>query len=610
MSAFEKIVELIGTRQSFVLEAGAGSGKTFTLIQTLNHVLTAYSSSLRYNNQLIACITYTNVAKNEILDRLENNPNVSVLTIHEFLWANIKNFQKQLLIALDELNTNMHASKPDKFVPDLLTRGIVQEVTYDDSGFRDFENGSLHHDDVITLAAALFKKYEVLKKIIVSKYPYIFIDEYQDTAIDTVDALVNGLLHNNSENLLLGFFGDSYQTIYEGVGSLDSYVNAGKLQLVNKEENYRSSVQVVSVLNKIRSNITQIVPDNRKHINGSVSFINCDNYPARGRMRITEYEQSLVPQKNANYNRVIAHLINQGWSFGEKSPDKILIIANRRVAERSHFGNLYNLAATRYGERANEVLMKREHPLVRFFLGSVDKKTSKERKSGIEHLIKFWQEQSYNDVISFLNSYGVLSPNDTNPSSFVLRKHSDKIFLNEKMEQLLRIRESATVKEIFDFIIANNILKKSESLENYLKKIANPVDEFLSEEDRDRQIRDITFFNGVMQLSYEEVASLFKHTQNQTVFSTKHGTKGDEFRNVLVVIDDTSWKQKYNFEKFVTNSDTDESRLLRTKNLFYVSCSRAKENLVVLALSKFEDEAMAVINSWFEVNNVRSVADI
>ena len=102
-----------------------------------------------------------------------------------------------------------------------------------------------------------------------------------------------------------------------------------------------------------------------------------------------------------------------------------------------------------------------------------------------------------------------------------------------------------------------------------------------------------------MALPYKEIIALFEYTQNQNVFSTKHGTKGEEYRNVLVVIDDTSWKSQYKFEGYFDDSDTSDGRKERTKNLFYVSCSRAKENLVVLALS-----AMTTIKKWFGANNV------
>ena len=39
MTAFEQIIKHIEENKSFVLEAGAGSGKTYTLIQTLNYLI-------------------------------------------------------------------------------------------------------------------------------------------------------------------------------------------------------------------------------------------------------------------------------------------------------------------------------------------------------------------------------------------------------------------------------------------------------------------------------------------------------------------------------------------------------------------------------------------
>ena len=104
MKAIEQIKQHIENKKSFVLEAGAGSGKTYTLIETLNFLIQEKGKELENNNKKIICITYTNVAKNEIIKRLENNPLVLVSTIHEFLWSCIKSFQKQLKIELCKLN--------------------------------------------------------------------------------------------------------------------------------------------------------------------------------------------------------------------------------------------------------------------------------------------------------------------------------------------------------------------------------------------------------------------------------------------------------------------------------------------------------------------------
>ncbi len=166
MGAFEEIINHLDGSQSFVLEAGAGAGKTYTLIQTLNRLIELHGERFSITGQGIVCITYTNVAKNEIIQRLENNPMVVVSTIHDFLWKTIQPFQTQLkyeLCNLNEAKFNEEEAKKktltgkrleefqDKYIPDLSSRiEHIESVIYNDSSYRDFENGQIEHDDVIS----------------------------------------------------------------------------------------------------------------------------------------------------------------------------------------------------------------------------------------------------------------------------------------------------------------------------------------------------------------------------------------------------------------------------------------------------------------------------
>ncbi|TXD50188.1 MULTISPECIES: UvrD-helicase domain-containing protein [unclassified Polaribacter] len=595
MTAIEQIIEHIEENKSYVLEAGAGSGKTYTLIQTINHVLETKGKSIKLNNQKIVCITYTNVAKNEIIERLENNPLVIVSTIHEFLWDCIKRFNKQLIIQLDSLNEAMLIDKPDKYKTGLKDR--IKEVTYDDSGYRDFEQGSLHHDDVITLSLQMFKNYTALTHILGQKYPYLFIDEYQDTASETVDAIVSHLLEKNKAKLLVGFYGDSYQKIYDtGIGSLQSYIDSNKLELVTKDDNYRSSESIVNLLNKIRDNITQTIPESKERIEGSVQFINCTNSPIQPKEKVTPYRARIGPKKDSDYESIITRLEAEGWDFSESGDDKILIIANSKVAERAGFGNLYKTYSKRFYDPKAE-LLNRENHFSSYFFGSKDKKTSSEREIGIEHLVSFWADKNYNRVIKYLKQQGVFSS---------LTKHSDKQEIENKLKELTTLRTTGTIQDVFNFCQENKLSLPSRKLQKFLKKISIDVSTISDEVELKRATKNKTFFEALMLTNYNEMICAFKHIQEQTSYSTKHGTKGEEYRNVLVVIDDTSWVAKYNFEKFFNSTDDKEHRELRTKNLFYVSCSRAKENLVVLTLSQMGDSAMNKITEWFGNENIQS----
>lgn len=55
--------------QSFLLEAGAGSGKTWHLMEAAQYLVNKHGKELLANNQKIMCITFTNVATDEISDR-------------------------------------------------------------------------------------------------------------------------------------------------------------------------------------------------------------------------------------------------------------------------------------------------------------------------------------------------------------------------------------------------------------------------------------------------------------------------------------------------------------------------------------------------------------
>src|SRR5690554_1416315 len=94
-TTIETVLSSIDEKNNFVLEAGAGSGKTYTLIQTLLHLR---NSELK-QGQKILCVTFTNVAKDEIIERLEStgkSDKYTISTMHDFLWGFLVKFQGEL----------------------------------------------------------------------------------------------------------------------------------------------------------------------------------------------------------------------------------------------------------------------------------------------------------------------------------------------------------------------------------------------------------------------------------------------------------------------------------------------------------------------------------
>lgn len=606
MAAIDEIISHIEGNKSYVLEAGAGSGKTYALIQTLNYLIENKGDALRNSGQKISCITYTNIAKNEINSRIENNDLVQVTTIHEFLWTTIKQFQKQLKVQLCNLNEINFKKDIDKgksesrYFENLSERiDSIKFVSYDDTSFNDFENGIIQHDDVIEISRMMYNSYPLLTDIIAEKYPYLFVDEYQDTAVDTIACLIDYLLTRNLGKIVIGFYGDSHQKIYDyGIGDLEKYYvsNGGLIELVKKEENYRSSKSVVQLLNNFRKNIQQI-PQN--DFVGSATFFYWSSHPEKPKKDIRKFNAEVLVVKNQLYDGLVNKLTNAGWSFSGNSNDRILVLANSRVAQRAGFGDLYSIFSRRFGQRTKERLLDRNHVLINFFTGTIDKKTSQERETGLERLMSYWKENNDNKVIRFIKKNGTLLN--------VEFKHLHKKKITEILDNITTSRTTATIKDVFE-LVRNNALIYNKRLDDFIERISIE-DALIQPDEKERYLKDKALYESFMALPYSELTNFWEHIQKNTVFSTKHGTKGDQYRNVLAVIDDTEWPQEYNFRNFFNGTEDDKDRFLRTRNLFYVECSRAIQNLNVICLSELDQKALDNVKSWFGTSNVVDVEE-
>ncbi|WNS43078.1 UvrD-helicase domain-containing protein [Paenibacillus sp. MMS20-IR301] len=88
----DQVYECIDNSESFIIEAGAGSGKTWTLVKALEYIIQKKERQFQKQHRKVACITYTNIAKEEIISRINGNEIVEVKTIHDFLWKIRVNF--------------------------------------------------------------------------------------------------------------------------------------------------------------------------------------------------------------------------------------------------------------------------------------------------------------------------------------------------------------------------------------------------------------------------------------------------------------------------------------------------------------------------------------
>src|SRR5690606_13190955 len=135
-------------------------------------------AELQRAGQQVACITFTNVAKDQISTRLNFDPLVRVSTIHDFLWELIQPYHRALRPAVVKFNSELKDTSTRKVTEDLAL--ILQDKTiiYADTG-TNLRKGRLYHDDLLGVARIMFADNPLLARLCSSRYPYLFVDEYQ-----------------------------------------------------------------------------------------------------------------------------------------------------------------------------------------------------------------------------------------------------------------------------------------------------------------------------------------------------------------------------------------------------------------------------------------------
>ena len=532
----EQVIDCLEHNKSFVVDAGAGSGKTYTLVEALTFLLKKRSKDYLSRGQQIVCITYTNVAVDEIKSRINSDPLVRVSTIHDFLWSVIRDHQKELRECILKANEK---KEENKRIAKLDLNGVT--IEYWQYG-RKWQEGKIHHDDVISFASKMFLSYPKLSRLVADRYPVIFIDEYQDTQETVVDLLLDSLMNGSKKPVALGFFGDHMQKIYgTGIGKLER----PQLTSIQKLENYRCSTDVIQVLNKLRPSLQQVAAGETTK-RGSSRFF----YSHEGSIDVEDLRK---------------YLQAEGWGSNEK----VLMLTQRNISQSLGWDGLRSVYAKR-GRFALDDLLRGDDAFSETF-------------QAIEDSVTAFNHHRYGELYTLLSlRHNVSDARFANP-------HEYKIHFSQIIEKLMRLRQSATIGQVLDHIWDNKIITKTSRITQL--------------EDRSRSDDKIrTFLDELRNTRYAEASALYRYLNDETPFSTKHSTKGEEYDDVIVVINDDSWNQ-YNFAS-VFEENRKKPQYERSLNLFYVCCSRAKHNLAVLMESKVTDETITGARCIFGDENV------
>ena len=557
--------------KNFFVFAGAGSGKTRSLINTLNFLDKEQGEKLLMKGKQIAVITYTNAACDEISRRLQYKSIFSVSTIHSFLWELIKNYQVDIktwimesvqkeIEELKQKQTKTSRGKAGEKRAETIKKKTerlakirsIQKFSYNPNG-DNVGYDSLSHSEVIKMSTEFIATEPTMQDILTSKYPILLIDESQDTKKELIDALLI-VCEKYGEKFIVGMFGDTMQKIYnDGKDNLakcipDNWVKPVKIM------NHRSAKRIVTLANSIRSSV-----DDQKQQARSDAEEGIVRLFITSKSNNKEYVEKRVAEM------MVQDTGDIGWN--DEEDYKSLILEHHMAASRFGFSELY------------------------MPLSNSKKFDTSLREGSIPEL-------SILSKIVFPLLVAYQSGNDFEVAK-IIRKNSPllnkEVFitgLNNQVELLRKAEEAVELlMKLWNDGKVPTCLEVLKSIRDTgLFKVGNRVDEVLADYSQDENEK-ITALRTALSAPFYELERYALYVSDNTRFATHQGVKGLEFPRVMVILDDAQARGfLFSYEKLFgvkAQSDTDEKNahdgkdtsITRTARLFYVACTRAKKSL-------------------------------
>ncbi len=658
-SEVDEIIKVMSMGNHFLLSGGAGSGKTHTLIELIQRINEENPKSK------IACITYTNVAADEITERADSF-SLKASTIHDFLWDNIKGYQTNLRNGIIELN--------ESIVEDDLPNNV--EIQYRE--FKSLKKGIISHNDVLLLAEYLFEKHSLLSKIITDKFDYIFVDEYQDTSNEVIDILFKNL-NRKDFDLRIGFFGDSMQSIYDGIGKIKTNELINKeyqrgIKEIKKKLNRRNPQTVIDLANKLRND--KLVQEPLKNV--SAPNINKDGTVKIGSIKFLYSSSASKSVEDVEGSQHCSSWDFENYDEKGKPLSKILLTKNSTIANQSKFETLfevytkdkivgksggyikrikdflkiteveYDIESCTFLELLDILISKTDKALnfkktIELLKAEIKKAETtqkainalKKEYIGIEKVLPartmcdyiFENEDLFEIVLTmqfkdlsniYIDKEKLIGnkksknsdSNNRNDEKDILINHLFSIqeiislYENENINSLLKKvnfkiqigKHKSILKSKMDELCSLTKLKIKDVIEyadnSGLLQIDSKLTEFINTHSY--------LIERINRIDFSEITNLYNYTEGLNPYSTQHGVKGDEFDNVLVVIGNDKISQLSICYEYLFEDKSEEDKYYnRTLNLFYVSCSRAKENLVVFYEGEPSGKIISKAKEWF-----------
>lgn len=625
----------------FLVNAPAGSGKTTWIRKNVRKYL------LQNPNDNVLCITYTNRAAEELGKDVDSN-RVYFGTIHSFINDFIGSFfshesilelywevyKNQIVERIENISQNgnwaesnmRYIEKYGGLTPEIVRSNITM-ISYNQAPFNSLYRGALGHDDLISFTRLAVERFPVIKKKISDKYQVVFIDEYQDTATDVLQIFYSSMIGKKSKLYLLG---DKMQQIYRNYnGEFETYFNIFN-KSINLSVNYRTTPKIVSILNKIYNDECYKQTAYEKNKDENMDFL--------PEVRIvTDIEKNVSELMEQYKDSLILYLSNKSRFYNIGVGELYDAYSGM---EKYSFGKKYNAVdvLTKEEIRENDALLSFLFTVniivdyfTKEFYGEVFRIIRKagtyfncEKFSIRKHIDKHLVKDKLDDIVALYNELSTTV--DDFLSLCVEKKYIREEFYSAVIEendyQLVKNVKVQEVKVLADYMSDPKI-----STQHGVKGESHDTVVFIADNSRSNPVVHMSKFfemwsNIDITLS-EFDAFYYIYSQMLNQIENKIGMKcsqlkADTYISVASIIDEELQAftkknetnpyyiqllkvkmDKYFGKKNVTNvkeclKEGTVYGPLCAYRLFYVGCSRAKRNLVIMINKKdiegFEDK--------------------
>ena len=601
-------------------------------------------------NKKILCITYTNRAADELKKDLDNN-NITVSTIHSYINDLICPFyahkevidlywevyEGEIKKRIENTASDEHITKSNQYYiekygclsVDIIRKNLL-ELSYGETPFTSLYTGKLSHDDLIMFAYRLIKKYPILLRKISDKYNYIFIDEYQDTSAYILNIFYDAV--KDKDDVQLYLLGDRMQQIYRNYdGTFEEKLCEFDTSL-RLDVNYRSIEKIISILNNIYNDpsFKQTTPENNVNIVPDIDpqvIISSDvtdsiaTFQARYPEILTLYLMNKEKYTEIGAKNLYeAYEKMEAYSFGKKySPTDVLSdMSNDNPDSLMKFLFLLNSVMQFYSSENYGMLIstcRKEHcyfnPALFKIKKHADKKCLRDRFEEFKAIYEN-KECLIRDVIEYLID-----------STIIPISVKNDFEENAEYQQVLDVKV-IEVKNLADYLSTPHI-----STQHGVKGESHPSVIFVAADNSSSpNVRMYSFFElwSKIDFSLPEFEDFFysyskiiakveselgmkineltadTHNKNEVTKAilAKYSNyiletyQGNEIFEILCKDDFTSYLTKStvgNAKKIFKNKNIEG--ILTAYKLFYVGCSRAKKNLIIVVdknkVTQFKD---------------------